>query len=360
MAVYISEIDSLGGPGAEFIEIAAPPGTDVSGYSIVIYNTDGTVRSGPYSLGTLENTVNGNDVYVVENVPEGLPGIQQEHGIALVDDQGNTVQFLSFGGLTITAGDGPASGQQSQDIGTQAETGSLQSRDGGVTYQPAATPDPGFVPCYGSGTLVETPVGTVPVDALQPGDLVLTRDHGAQPVRWVHSAEQNLVGLPLHLRPVLISKNALGPGRPDRDLVVSPQHRILAGAGQLAEMISEEVFLPAKSLCVLKGVRHMEGRSQIRWTHFACDRHEVVRANGCFSETILAGRMVRAALEPGDRPEQICGKGPPARPCLSVAQAREALFAATGIAIKSRYRSQPSVTPGQSTPEGSLLWFEHV
>ena len=85
---------------------------------------------------------------------------------------------------------------------------------------------------------------------------------------------------------------------------------------------------PAKALTTLPGIRHMIGKRAITWIHFACDRHEVVRANGCWSESLLLGPMAQQSLTPRDRqaldavlpnpidPDYL--NGPPARPCLRV------------------------------------------
>jgi len=41
--------------------------------------------------------------------------------------------------------------------------------------------------CFLAGTMIETPSGEVPVETLRPGDMVLTRDHGALPLVWTHA-----------------------------------------------------------------------------------------------------------------------------------------------------------------------------
>lgn len=42
MSAYISEVYYEGG-GGDFIEVVVPAGTDTSGYTLVIYDTDGTL-----------------------------------------------------------------------------------------------------------------------------------------------------------------------------------------------------------------------------------------------------------------------------------------------------------------------------
>ncbi len=134
-----------------------------------------------------------------------------------------------------------------------------------------------------------------------------------------------------------IKAGALGQNLPAHDLIVSPQHRILVGgAGQLQQVFASEAFAPAKSLTAVPGIRHMKGKTQITWIHFACDRHEVVTANGCLSESLLLGPMVVNGLSAAERQAltDIFGpaptpdaalNGPPARECLTVGAVKRQL-----------------------------------
>lgn len=188
-------------------------------------------------------------------------------------------------------------------------------------------------PCYAPGTLIDTVRGLRPVEAIQPGDLVLTRDRGPQPVLWCRSGTQTLDGIDRQGRPVLIKAGSLGPNLPNADMIVSPQHRILVGeAGQLCSVFHQEAFAPAKGLTGVPGIRHMMGRREVTWVHFACARHEVVRANGCWSESLLLGPIVQRNLTPFERDQLIAAlparddtkllNGPPARQCLTVGEVR--------------------------------------
>lgn len=66
--------------------------------------------------------------------------------------------------------------------------------------------------CFLSGTLIATPDGEVPVETLRAGDLVLTRDHGAQPLVWTsHSAvSREVLDRAPNLRAIRIEAGALG------------------------------------------------------------------------------------------------------------------------------------------------------
>ena len=184
------------------------------------------------------------------------------------------------------------------------------------------------VVCYAPSTMIDTPDGPVPVEDLQPGDFVQTIDHGPQPLRWTRSADHAIDGARGDDCPVLIAAGALGAGLPARDLVVSPQHRILVGAqNQLEDIFLEDTLVPAKALCGLVGIRRMRGKTKITWIHFALDRHELVLAFGCISESLLLGPMVVNGLTKTEQAElkQLFGassgadrsfNGAPARPLM--------------------------------------------
>ncbi|WP_417210464.1 Hint domain-containing protein [Antarctobacter sp.] len=189
--------------------------------------------------------------------------------------------------------------------------------------------------CFAKGTMIETRDGPRAVETLRAGDLVMTLDHGPQEILWTHSSDQPLENADTQSKPVLIRAGAFGPGRPARDLVVSPQHRILVGGqDQIEGLFGDECLAPAKALVGLHGIRFMKGKRRITWVHFACARHEVVFANGCASESLLLGPMALQPLTPGEQ-AQVFGtfsahqteaealNGPPARPCLSVGSVRQ-------------------------------------
>lgn len=225
-----------------------------------------------------------------------------------------------------------------QDLNGDSDTAdSGESASGQFNAGPAYAP-----PCYAPGTLIETADGPRAVESLRPGDLVLTLDQGPQPIRWVRSGTQALETVAPDAQPVLLRAGALGPNLPARDMIVSPQHRIfVGGAGQLRSLFPGEAFVAAKFLTGLPGIRHMTGKTEMTWVHFACDRHFVVRANGCWSESLLLGPMAQRSLTQEDRwaldavlpfsadPDYL--NGPPARPCLTGGQVRR-LMAQVGAA----------------------------
>ncbi len=139
--IFISEIhyDNASTDAGEAIEIQAPVGTDLSGWSLVLYNgSNGAV----YSTSTLSGVVGEAGVAVAEYPSDGIQNGVSD-GVALVDLQGAVVEFLSYEGVLTGVG-GAADGLTSTDIGV-AETNttpagqSLQRIDGTWTGPAAST-----------------------------------------------------------------------------------------------------------------------------------------------------------------------------------------------------------------------------
>lgn len=159
--------------------------------------------------------------------------------------------------------------------------------------------------CFAAGTLILTQKGEVPVERLKAGDLVRTRDHKLQPLRWVGRKDLGLgdVIAGPHLRPVKIAKGALGDGLPLAELAVSPQHRMLVG-GWRAEMLFgvAEVLVPAVQLTHLPGVTRAAPRP-VSYYHLLFDRHELVLSNGTWSESFQPAERTLAEMDEGPRRE---------------------------------------------------------
>lgn len=117
--VFINEIhyDNTGTDSGEAIEIAGTAGTDVSSWSIVLYNgsNGNTYGSATNFSGTLTDQNNGFGTASISYPTNGIQNGSPD-GIALINNVGAVVQFISYEG-TLTANNGPAAGMMSTDIG---------------------------------------------------------------------------------------------------------------------------------------------------------------------------------------------------------------------------------------------------
>ena len=162
-----------------------------------------------------------------------------------------------------------------------------------------------IIPCFTPGTMIATPQGEVAVEELEVGDKVITRDNGIQEIRWV--GHRDMKGAELerapHLKPVMIRQGALGNGLPERDMMVSPNHRMLVANDKTALYFEEsEVLVAAKHLTGLEGVEVVD----VNWTtyvHVMFDQHEVILSDGTWSESFQPGDQTLDAMGNAQRNE---------------------------------------------------------
>lgn len=179
--------------------------------------------------------------------------------------------------------------------------------------------EPGPVP--GPAT-VATPAGPVPIGAVLPGDVLHGSATGTIAVAWTGWRRMDF-GPGWHAeKPVIIPANALAPGRPDRDLAVSPHHRILLATGD------GDALIPAKALIGRRGVWQVSGACTLNLGAVLCDRHAVIRVNAAAVESFYPGRLGLAQLGqelgtalqnalPGLSGDGLSGYGRPAHPILN-------------------------------------------
>ncbi|MFV0292800.1 MAG: Hint domain-containing protein, partial [Paracoccus sp. (in: a-proteobacteria)] len=157
------------------------------------------------------------------------------------------------------------------------------------------------VPCFSTDTLIRTASGEVRAGDLDVGMLVVTRDAGLQPVRWIgqRRLDANALWTTPKLRPIRICKGALGAGLPETDLIVSPQHRILVRSKIAMKMFGAmEVLVAAKQLCQIDGIDVAEDLDSVTYVHFLFDDHQIVVANGAETESLHTGEEALKAVGP--------------------------------------------------------------
>ncbi|ARO14483.1 hemolysin-type calcium-binding region [Ketogulonicigenium robustum] len=174
---------------------------------------------------------------------------------------------------------------------------STQNADG--SYTAVGIPYEDMIACFTSGTLIATPKGDVAIETLREGDLVLTKDHGPQPLRWIGSSKVSAAKLQerANLRPIRIRAGALGDNMPVQDLTVSPQHRVLLTSKIARNMFdATEVLVAAKQLLQIEGIDIVDDLSGVEYFHMLFDRHEIVVSNGAETESLFTGPMALKSL----------------------------------------------------------------
>lgn len=141
---------------------------------------------------------------------------------------------------------------------------------------------------FARGTLIDTPHGPQPIERLETGDEVLTRDGGIQLIDRMSLTR--LSGLELllnpNLRPVCIQAGALVGGLPGKDLTVTQQHRLLLNDWRAGYLFGEdEILVPAKSLLNGRNVTIECPETGIDYFEIALEQQDLISANGLWAET---------------------------------------------------------------------------
>ncbi len=226
-----------------------------------------------------------------------------------------------FAGLT--AGDVVRGGETGDDFDTlslaglgnhnvvanpfDAEAGTIELLNdagdvtGTITYEGIEN----IVPCFTPGTEIATDQGLVEVQDLKVGDRVFTRDHGTQEIKWV--GQRTLAGDELavssYLQPILITAGALGNDLPSRDMLVSPNHRMLINDPSVHLLLGEsEILVAAKHLVGNPGISRAKV-DQVTYCHFMFESHEIVWSDGVWSESFQPGAQALAGLDHAQRTE---------------------------------------------------------
>ncbi len=156
-----------------------------------------------------------------------------------------------------------------------------------------------YVACFVRGARVVCQHGTVAVQDLTTGDRVMTQDAGLQ--RLISVASRTVTKSELTrnpgLRPIRISAGALGFGLPERELLVSPQHRLLVKSQVAKRMFgTDEVLLSATKLTALPGIDVALDVQSVDYFHLLFERHEIITVEGAPTESFYYGPAATKTL----------------------------------------------------------------
>jgi hypothetical protein len=130
--------------------------------------------------------------------------------------------------------------------------------------------------CFRADTMIGTPHGEVPVQTLQPGDIVLTVGNGPRAVKWVgHGKVLAARGRRSAATPVIVSKGALADNVPNRDLHVTKAHSLYI----------DDVLIPVEFLVNHKTIRWDDRAQEVEIYHIELDSHDLLLANGAPAES---------------------------------------------------------------------------
>lgn len=227
----------------------------------------------------------GDDTFIIDPTQTGGGTITID-GSEGTESGGDTIVLGANGGRNsaVYTDDGDANGGKS---------GTITLTDGTIiTFSSIES-----IICFASGTRILTPQGERAIETLRPGDLVVTRDSGPRPIRWIDTRTVRATG---NLAPIRFDASVLNTHRP---LLVSPQHRMLI-EGYRAELLfgQREVLVSAKHLLDNHAVTQAIG-GMVTYVHMMFDAHEIVYAEGAPSESFHPGDIGLSAVTDGAREE---------------------------------------------------------
>ncbi|WP_299899510.1 Hint domain-containing protein [uncultured Ruegeria sp.] len=282
--------------------------------SITVYE----ISADPFSNRSVDITaaysveVTDNDALLQDPDPDGSSQLDLE---SLPGFSGSTQNFSTFENYTGTVDGAPVTfiliqfSNPRYIIVTsgQAELNDTISDTGFAGTAPSSAYHtlPSFV-CFTFGSLIQTPTGLRRVEALEPGDPVVTADGHTRPVRWIGKRRLSASELQRnpHLSPVRIKAGCFGPNGPSRDLVISPQHRIAVTSAMMELMHCETTMLaPAKGLINGKTIVQETPAQGVEYIHILFDQHELVNVEGIWSESFYPGDTSLDAMAPATRSE---------------------------------------------------------
>ncbi len=136
--------------------------------------------------------------------------------------------------------------------------------------------------CYASGTRLLTPTGERRVEALRPGDEVVTLvgdEQIVQPIKWIGRRRLDLArcARPDAVAPIRIRRGAFADDIPRRDLRVSPDHAILVD-GRL---------VCARQLVNFMSIQQERHTASVEYFHVELAAHAILLAEGLPAESYL-------------------------------------------------------------------------
>jgi ELWxxDGT repeat protein len=133
--------------------------------------------------------------------------------------------------------------------------------------------------CFTEGTGIATSRGVVAVEALRPGDIVLTHAGATRPIRWIGQRHLDLTRHPApeRVQPIRILAGAFADGVPCRDLRLSPDHAVLL----------DGLLIPVRMLVNGVNITRENDCRAVSYFHVELDAHDILLAEGLPSESYL-------------------------------------------------------------------------
>jgi hypothetical protein len=200
----------------------------------------------------------------------GFIGVHDTVDLTALSDAGNdaTTSFNTLTNVLTVTGDNGSVGLQLDGenyTGVRWEASNDGANGTDVT-----------VLCFCAGTGIATPTGDVRVERLSVGDLVLTLDGRALPIKWIGTGQSLLPrGGRTGATPVIVRAGALDDAVPRRDLRLTKGHSLYL----------ETVLIPVENLINHRSILWDDEAHSVVVYHIELATHEVLLAEGAPAES---------------------------------------------------------------------------
>ena len=227
----------------------------------------------------------GDDTFVIDDGQLGGGNINVVGG----EGAETTGDVLDFNGQLVTG----SVVLTSDDLAPGGKSGTATLLDGTtVTFSEIES-----IICFTQDAMIDTPNGPRAIGTLRPGDLVLTRDSGPQPLRWIGRRTVEGAG---SFAPIEFAPGSIGNSQP---LSVSPQHRMLIDDYRASLYFGEEEVISAAQFLVNGTDIRQREVAEVTYFHLLFDRHELIKSANIWSESYLPGSYSLPGLESKARSE---------------------------------------------------------
>ncbi len=250
--------------------------TSSGGFLVVTGTGGGLVGSGGQATQTIGGFAQGDTIDLTALASGSVTSLSFNSGtdILTIDNSAGASLTLKFDGLATGAS---------------------------FSYSADGTGGTDVVVCYYPGTGIRTPAGDVPVERLCIGDSVMLADGRVLPVRWIgRNTVSTRFADPLRVLPIRIRAGALGENRPERDLLVSPQHAVLV----------EDILIQAGALVNgLSVLREAQVPETFVYYHVEVSEHALILAEGLPAESFV-DNVHRSVFDNWAEHEALYGQAP--------------------------------------------------
>ena len=270
--------------GTHGTELWITDGT-AAGTSMVKDIYPGTGNSSPTKFTALGNgksvfsatdSAHGAELWVTDGTAAGT-SLVLDINPGAVNATPNYLTALGNGTVLFRANDGTHGTELWITDGTAAGTSLVQDINPGATGgNPGQFAVLTSALCFVAGTLIATPTGQVPVEALRTGQIVLTASGAARPIAWTGQGQILATrGRRGPATPVIVKKGALAENVPSRDLHVTKGHALYL----------DDVLIPVEFLVNHRSILWDDRAQEVKLYHIELDSHDVLIANGAPAES---------------------------------------------------------------------------